>query len=321
MASKLSLLCMVLLLAGGSTGPLSLSERRAYVERLSPDEKQQLLTELERFRELPEPEQQRLRALSAALEAAPDADELRQTLDAYQEFLSQLPALKRSELLQLESAARLKQIRQWLTQPHDSSPRQWNAPRLNDADREAVAAWVEQQALSLVPSDKRVEFEKMTREERRRMLGRMMQQRLASNDPSQRMGPPWARDLQPLRDKLSPEARERLDQAEASPNRSGVWMNWLGQSLGMGPNPEQFKQFYSRDLPADERQRLLSLPADEMQREMRRMYLERGENPAAPLRREGPLPKGLPRTGPPPQDGRPPRMGEDRPSKPMPPQR
>ncbi len=321
MASKLSLLCMALLFAGVSTGPLSLSERRAYIEQLSPDEKQQLLTQLERFRELPEAEQQRLRALSAALEAAPDAAELRQTLDAYQEFLGQLPGLKRSELLQLEPAARLKQIKQWLAQPHDSSPRQWNAPRLSDGDREAVAAWVEQQALSLVPNDKRAEFENLTREERRRMLGRMMQQRMSSNDPNQRLGPPWQRDLQSLRDKLSPEARERLDQAEASPNRSGVWMNWLGQSLGMLPNPEQFKQFYSRDLPADERQRLLSLPADEMQREMRRMYMERGEKPTPPIRRDGLMPKGMPRSTPPPQDGRPPRMGDDRPPKPTAPPR
>ncbi|MEX2561158.1 MAG: hypothetical protein WD403_14650, partial [Pirellulales bacterium] len=129
-----------------------IGQRREKVERMTPQEKQQLRRKLDRFAGYPPEEQQRMRDLEAALRADPEADALRQVLDRYDQWLAELPAAERHELLILEGPERIERIKQL------------RGERLGEKDREAVARWtreVEKRIGGQVKSTKESEFQRM----------------------------------------------------------------------------------------------------------------------------------------------------------------
>ncbi len=108
----LGLLSAVCLLIGADSSPMptDLDARRQRVARLDGDEQQELLRKFERFSTLPAEEQQRLRALEAAISREPRADELQHVLKRYHEWLKTLSSSQRAQLADLSAKDRVKMI-------------------------------------------------------------------------------------------------------------------------------------------------------------------------------------------------------------------
>jgi len=267
MNRTLLLLTLLLAAVSGDSRP----DRRARIDQMTLAEKQQLLAKAERFRQLPVDEQQRLRGLHAAIAADPAADALLATLDRYSEWLTKLPAAERAELNQLSIDKRVERIKQLMKQRQAfESP---SMKPLSPEDRDVVRKWIERQVVAAVPPDKRQEFERMADEDRRRMLARLYLQRFQPFDPARRAQPPTMTEFMALREQLSPAARDELARAEMPHHKVGLITSWVLQALGLWVDEQRLRQFFENEVPANERQRLLAMPADEMQRELRRLYM------------------------------------------------
>ena len=268
--------------------PENLEQRKSRVEKMTPDEQEQLWRRYERFRALSAAEQTRLRALDAELNQSSEGDRLRAAMANYQHWLEQLTSAERAELTSLAPEDRLKQIAQW---------RDEQARRLGPEDTEAFAQWFEALlarrrpalAAMLPPPERALE--------RKAQIRRIIEAQFArggANRPPQVAGPGgqkrfgWsAADFDELRGALSEKARKQFDEAAAPAERRKLLAGWLrqvywrnpgaGPSLtrSQGPSEERLRKFFDEELDVSERARLLSLPLDQMQRQLRQLYWQR----------------------------------------------
>jgi hypothetical protein len=313
-------------------GAPSREERRQWVEGLSADGKAELAAKANRFRALsPAPEAQRqLVDLERDMARADDAAELQQTMLAYVQWLAHRPAGEQAELRQLSISDRLARIED-LVRREDHLAAQQLSP--GDAVR------LRKEVLAIA-EDRRADFEKFVEQRRGRDHG----------DLPRRIDPRWIawwaiihdwRDEQSrdamrerLTSHLSPAAKSTLQSLRRRQDEQ--LMRWVRESLSPKPGPEELEQFFATQLDIEERARLLSLPAAEMQEELEQSYIEqelglprmqwrdvfsapgrfgrglRGpdDRPRDRARRDGPPPNGSPRgdmdrgpIGPPPLDG------------------
>jgi hypothetical protein len=258
----------------------SWSDRRARVERMSPAEKDQLLRQQQRFAQLDPAEQQRLRAFAAELDQAPDGSELRQVLDRYYQWLLTLPGIQRAQLLQLEPERRLQRIKQM-----KADETRLAAHRLSPSDVQAVSNWLERRVMDNVQPAMREQLQQLPPAERHRRIVGMIWQR--SQSPEGFKGPGLVKpgDMQGLRAELSESARKQLNQALDDRMVGQLMGDWVKQALGgyfgggrpmaaggRGVSEERLTQFFEHELPERERQQLLTLPADELHNQLRRLY-------------------------------------------------
>lgn len=299
--------------------------RRGWIEKMSPEEKEQLRRRQQRFAELDPAEQERLRRLHQQLQRDPNATQLRRVMQGYCRWFSALPPYRQAELLELEPAERVKRIKQLRAEEA-----QREGSRLPRKDMEGLFRWMEQYVakheddiLKSLPEPVRKGMANLDSGRRRRWLGGIMWQRGQSGPPGK---PPLMGDddLKDLKSNLSDDARKRLD-AESPEKQWQIIAGWVRSAFRHptgarrfrgGPPPkdlqEKLDHFFEHELGDEERDRLLSLPGDEMQRELWRMYLGRFKPPDSPIHRpRGPMPpRGKP-SGPP----GPPRVHPQRPAK------
>ena len=269
-----------------------LEARRRQIEAMTPAEKQQLLRLKEQFEKLDPAEQQRLRRLHEQLHNDPRADELRRTMHRYHQWLQTLSPLVRAELLELEPAERIKRIRKLRAE-------QAKSKRPDAKDTEVLLGWMEQYArkhavrfLATLPEQQRQQVNRMPEQIRRRTLTSMMWQ----SGKGGKVPPPNEQDLAELRGKLSDSARKQLE--SKSPKQQWQTIgNWIRQASRRrfsgrhfkGPLPpldeERLELFFENELTDRQRDHLLSLPGDEMQRTLRKLYLERKKPAASPHHR------------------------------------
>lgn len=236
----------------------TLAERRARVNQMDAHEREQLSQNYERFMNLDPEDQDRLRSLHDDLEAAPDRDELRQVMQNFHEWLNTLPANQRMTLAALPDEDRLKridQIRAFQTkQKHRASPQ----------DLHAIVAWA-----------KKHEVQRKWTEARR------------NNTTTEVVS---AEDLAELRETLSDEAKQALDDAHTPESMRQQLMAWFvqfrrqggaGGSRGgfRGPNDEELRTFLKDELSDAERDYLSALPPERMQFELRQLWREKHAKP------------------------------------------
>ena len=104
------LLVLGLLAVGTAFADESPAARRERIERMGPEKKQQLLQREVEFESLAPSKQERIRKLHEELQNAPDAEQLRQVMRRYHEWLAALPSYQRAQLLELTPAERIKRI-------------------------------------------------------------------------------------------------------------------------------------------------------------------------------------------------------------------
>ncbi len=165
-------------------------------------------------------------------------------------------------------------------------------PRLNPQDVEGLLEWIGDYArrqgpqfLEKLPESKRRELEQLSRgkdDVRRNEILGMMWLRWQLDHPANRLavGP---RDLAELRAKLSPETRSRLESKSVQDqwrNISGMASLYMfrqyvarrGEPRPPTVNEEELAEFFEKELTAQQRDELLKLPSDEMQRVLWRRY-------------------------------------------------
>lgn len=268
----------------------ALDQRRARVETLPADQKQELLRKFERFQKLPSAERQRLRQLDGEIARDSQAARLHLVLSQEQRWLDQLAGVERAELVSLGADERLARIKQLRAEEER---------RLSHEDQAVFADWVEQRLLQRMdgPQRKRVEAEWATLSEaqRRRAVGqrlRTVMQTGRPRPPSERSGNEKQRPrrlwnpeaLHELAQRLSPHGQRQLEEAGSPEAHRKLIQQWVrevfyapggGRGLALpasGIDEERLKRFFEQELDPSDRAHLLSLPADQMQRQLRRLY-------------------------------------------------
>jgi hypothetical protein len=253
-------------------------QRAARVAALTLSEKDRLLRNYDRFWALDRAEQQRLRRLDRQLRNDPRQVELRQIMQSYYQWMRSVPDRQRAELqnptLDVEQRiARIHQLR--------AEQERHEADR---ADRAALTNWFQRQVFASLPEDARRQIEQLPPLERRLLaFYRMRQQGLSGLFDSLN---PAA--LEELKSQASPRLRRQIDAARTPAEIAQLLRNRFAElprpsawgSGGAASDPEATRQskqvlqdFFEHGLDDEERDRLLSLPPDEMYDQLRWSYL------------------------------------------------
>ncbi len=286
LAARLTILA-ALVLTGAKANDI-VTQRRAQIAAMDEKQKEVLLGKYERFQKLSEAERQRLRDLDLALITDPEGVELRAIMRRYHAWIENLPGVQRAELASMSTSRRMERI--------DELHRieRWQRERnLSQQDLNVLADWLEQ-FMAKVPQP-----------ERQRAILKMLTSRSQPFEPGRN---PGVSDLLQLRDKLSPKAREQLNNAASQQQRQDLMAMWFRQAMPIltkryseavegPPSSERLQRFFDSEISEGDRERLLMLPAEEMQGELRRMYQFRslvpgsGKGPPG----KGPAGKGRPK--------------------------
>lgn len=261
-----------------------LDDRRQRVAAMSSDEKEELHRRQERFAALDTGEQDRLRALHRDLEADSDSEHLRQVMSSYHHWLTSLPPYRRAELQQLEPAERIKRIKALLREQSDR-----DRQGLSIADVAALSAWMdrcasrqESQFLEFLPESQRQEILRVSPTQRHRYLfclAWLRWQKGGSSKPAILTDD----DLAEIQQILSENARKRMADRSIADQR-GQASHWIKQLVQQEMTAgrlrpwlppvreEELAKFFEKDLNDEQRDNLMSMPADQMIRELRQMY-------------------------------------------------
>jgi hypothetical protein len=308
----------------------SFDVRRQYVESLSPEQKANLAAQAKQFDDLPKIERDRLKNLEAEIAASRDCAQLQRTLAAYGQFLTRRTSGELSRLRGLASGASddgIRRIRETIRQELQEASR-----RLSESDamklREEITKIYNEykddedflKALPRRDRDDRPRRPPGSPEDMPLFVASWALRNKDTNDKTQ----------QRLYQELSPQAQKHLDELARRDGERRVkfqlWQ-WMRDALKPAREPGEIERFFATDLDNNQRERLLSLPKDDMGAELERMYLGdqfglRGAEWLGtfgePGRGPGPGGPGWRPNGPPPDDRRGHRPRPDRPPFPPP---
>jgi hypothetical protein len=250
----------------------SLVARRKWVESLSPDKMATLEAQMQRFEALDKnpAEQNRLRALERQISQAADADLLRHRLVAYGRWLSrQLPG-DQEDLRMLPTDERLKLVRDIVRDEQERAARRLSAEDAERLRAEIMEIYQERKDRFLGNSrrrdpETRRQFDEA--EEPRRAL-MVLTWELRNDDRDEE-----TRDR--LVEALGPEAREQWNRISRRDHRRRQFLlwRWIWETMQPSWGPDELEKFFVNKLDNNQRAQLLSLPADEMQSQLSRLYL------------------------------------------------
>ncbi len=263
----------------------NLAACRQRLTEMSIEDQQLLLKKWERFQALPAADQDNLRQLHSDLAALPSRAQLEQTLASYNDWLRTLSPGTRAELVSLASQPRIERIKQ-LRQEQEKAKRPTVGGSLTEADMQRIAAWMEdfiwrhkEQFTAGMPDQRRQQFEQLDEATRRRSMLWLALQKM---NTSTLQNLPVPEDLPRLVEQLSPQAKDALKNAEDKRRLMQEWIHAAVQhraeTQGLGRmmplvSQEELDRFFEKGLSKQERDRLLDLPREQMQRELRRLYL------------------------------------------------
>ncbi len=263
--------------AGGSEPAESTAQRRDRIKSMSTAQKENLLNRQQQFSKLEPAERQRVRQLHDQLRDDPEAARLREVLTRYYQWLTALPQFRQLQLKEAPTEQRIQQIKK-IQQSQAAS-------QLDPQDREALRLWIdryvrqhEARLLEMVPANYKKKISKVAPEMRHRWVLALIYKRW------QRVGAPalatlGSGELASLRAGLSPSTRARLEALPTDKQWQRV-AEWIGQVSRQAaarrpagprlPNlDEQLAHFFEFHLDDETRDRLMSLPGDEMQQRLR----------------------------------------------------
>ncbi len=262
----------------------SIADRRKHVESLMPEEKDELRRREERFAALDPAEQDRLRCLQREIDQDGEAEHLRLVMYNYHKWLMTLPDFRRTELLEMEPEQRLKRIKTLLQEQA-----QREATKMNSKDIAGVTHWLDDFArrhgphfLEMLPERQRPvaaqRFAQLSAAERDREFWRLIWWRLQGGGGGAKVPLLAESEMVQLRTYLTPETRARLE-ARSHNEQWTIVSAWLMQifrqqfkASGLGASDDEVARYFEQSLSDEERDRLLRLPSDEMQRQLRQKY-------------------------------------------------
>jgi hypothetical protein len=276
-------------IAEGASGDLQ--ARRERLLAMAPEQKERLIHNQERLAALPAAEQQNLRSLADELEADPQAEHLRHLLVRYHEWLKKLSPGQRAELLELPTDKRLVKIKEIRAEQsrhiHQESA---GGEPVTLADFGHIIKWIESYAwkhrdalLKDATPEIRNQIERLPENKRHRQILWLLVKRWHSGQQDG-LPPISQQEIEALAEKLSPQARDRLKNTAGLPAERQLVHRWVqaavrhrletvGLSRPLSPVAQhELAQFFEHELTSDQREQLLALPPERMQRELRRLY-------------------------------------------------
>jgi hypothetical protein len=265
--------------AGGSEETESWAARRERIKDMTPVQKDQLWKRQQQFQKLDPGQQQRVRELHEQLEHDAEAGRLRNVLAHYCQWLSALPAYP-ADLKGLPPEERLQRVK--------NLQKEQAARQLSPEDREAIVRWIDRYArqhadrmLAMISEKRKPQLAKLGPAGRHRMAVGMLYQRWQSANAAS-LGLLGSDVLADLRGGLSPQTRARLEEKPLNEQWQIVaeWVRQVArqQAARRGPGAmlpnldEQLAHYFEHGLSDQQRDRLMSLPGEEMQQQLRAMF-------------------------------------------------
>lgn len=258
-------------------------ERIARIAKLSAEEKAELAQKQKRFGELAAEERERIRKLSAEIDARPDKEQLAGVMKNYHDWLKTLSTNQRTLLRSKPESERVVYIKQLVADQQKAAWRKL-AEQSSPEDLEIVYNWlaefVQRHREQLAPGDLGKRLEKLDKDRQTLILIHLM---FANRFPGALR--PGKSDAEALLGKLSQAAQDFYNKTDDFPRKFqliGIWSRaaWWSKAF---PNvtSEQLATFYEK-LPAEERDRMDAMPAVDRDSELRTLYaranfLRRGE--------------------------------------------
>jgi len=259
---------LLLAQANFALGDETLAERRARLEQMEESQKEQLLQNYQRFVRMDSAERERMRKLHGELVTAEDQDELRVVMQRYNDWLNELPPSQRAEITSASPEERLKKIEELR-----SAQQKQEKYRLGAADTEAMRNWIHANQFDVKwrtgwrdgPDKPQVTLEQLA--ELRTVL---------SEDGKAKLDEAIAQDV-----KAKPNTKKTHEAVRR------LLFTWAGQTSRRGgpggrsdsgrpgmrqPSEQELQDFLKNELRDRERADLLSLPHEEMQIQLRRLW-------------------------------------------------
>lgn len=285
----------------------AVDRREDWLESLLPAEQVTLRAKFNRFRDLPTQQQTELRDLHQQIEASADREQLLRTMYRYQQWLNELAPSEQFEVRETPDSDRARRIaremeRAAFEQEFKLTPEQLEKlskhvlPHIMKVVRQRQKAF--KQNISRSPSHVRMYYESLSKQEQAQRVFlsalRDSPDRMdAFNEVIVEALPP---EMQPAFEKLLPE------------DKGPIVMGWLMQARRQAMagrhsskdgrhgdvSEQELSDFFVKLDPA-EKERLLALPRDKMQQQLKSLYLgqssrrwqrpfERGNRPPHPAR-------------------------------------
>ena len=267
----------------------SLADRRQRVEKMSPSDHARLVRLQERLADFDQDQRQQLQQLDETLQEAADAMQLRQIMHRYCQWLADLPLYTRAELIGEPPAKRLESVRRRLEDEQARDDRR----RAIGKDMQTLLKWITEHAdrhktqlLRTMSESQRGRLAELRPATQRGMVFWHLLRRWKEAGPGK--PPPMMTndDLTRLRTQLNPKTREWLDSKTTTEQwqqvarwiRHVAWQRAATRTMHgfrSEAHDERLANFFETGLDDAERDRLLALPNEEMQRELQRLYLMR----------------------------------------------
>ena len=252
-------------------------ERHERLQSLTEEENNDLVRKKRRFDSLSPDQQERLRQLHEQISTDAQAEQLRQTLVLYNEWLKTLTTDQRAELEGLSGEERIAKIREFKQHQEERNFRILNESELPPEDVREIMLWannyimrVQDEILAWMPPDYQ-RFARNADPQRRR---RMIMNALAQRPPDKEVPLPNEDEIRSLMNRLSPDASRILKQETNLKKKIVLWFEQLGMARWMPPiGDEELRRFFQDQLSDEERKRLDHLPIEEQKNELRRMYV------------------------------------------------
>lgn len=279
-------------------------DRAAKLQSLTPEKKEELLRKKQRFDNLNQEDQDRLRKLHEDIAADPHSQALEQTATRYNQWLATLTSPQRAALLTIQNPQeRIARIKELMQQQAEQRFREF-LPNLPDEDRQVVNKWVgdfvtaheDEIRNQMRPEWREKLAEARDHEARRRDLAMSWAFRYRRKEPGTPV--PTAEDFDRLLGGLSAQTRREMNQTATAPKERQALLEELvrGATISRYFPPvsrDELLKFYSDMKPDDpRRERLEPLEGDALYRELMRTYAtERfgGPGPGPPGMRGGPF--------------------------------
>lgn len=284
---------LILLVCVAADPPLAdraaMESARERLEGMSDVDKAALLQKKRYFDELSPATQEQLRRIHAELSGDHDRDRLRDVLERYSEWLKTLSPVERAEVISLPAEQRIGKIRDLLRAQETERFHRMVGGGLDPADLKAIRQWLDDfvdahadQILATLPPEWRARVPAADDDEPDRRRAFLRAVFLRGGGPN--MPRPSAEDEQRLRASLSRDAVAVLNKAESDEDRSRLIQTWIRAAdfsrMWAHVSVEELQQFAQESLDDRERDRLETLPRDQMYRELRWLYNQRRFGPS-----------------------------------------